>query len=80
MNQPQSPLQAWLNSRAGLVTAIFLAAIAFLIATGHAAHLLGAAPYLLLLACPAMHLFMHGHHGHRHHDRSQELDQRGDNS
>ena len=30
----------------------------------HWAHLLGVLPYLVLLACPLMHLFMH--HGHRH--------------
>lgn len=37
---------------------------AFLIA-GHRAHLLGALPYALLLACPLMHMFMHRHHGQR---------------
>lgn len=26
----------------------------------HEAHILGALPYLLLLLCPLMHLFMHG--------------------
>jgi hypothetical protein len=36
----------------------------------HRAHLLGALPWLLLLACPLMHRFMHGGHhsatgGHR---------------
>ena len=31
----------------------------------HTAHVLGALPFLLLLACPLMHLFMHhGHHDH----------------
>lgn len=29
----------------------------------HRAHLFGALPYLLLLACPLMHVFMHGGHG-----------------
>lgn len=30
----------------------------------HTAHVLGALPFLLLLACPLMHVFMHhGHHG-----------------
>jgi hypothetical protein len=36
----------------------------------HRAHLFGVLPYLLLLACPLMHFFMHGRHGghggHRH--------------
>lgn len=30
----------------------------------HKAHILGALPYLLLLACPLIHSFMHGSHGH----------------
>ena len=29
----------------------------------HHAHILGALPYLFLLACPFMHLFMHHDHG-----------------
>ena len=34
----------------------------------HRAHFLGALPFLLLLSCPLMHLFMHrGHGGHGRH-------------
>lgn len=29
----------------------------------HKAHILGVLPYLLLMACPLIHLFMHGPHG-----------------
>lgn len=43
----------------------FLAFAAALLFTEHRAHVLGAAPYLLLLACLLMHLFMH--HGHGSH-------------
>ena len=33
----------------------------------HWGHVTGLWPYLLLLACPLMHLFHgHGHHGHHH--------------
>jgi len=35
--------------------------------TEHRAHLFGALPYLLLLACPLLHL-LHGHGDHRHRD------------
>ncbi|WP_288486392.1 DUF2933 domain-containing protein [uncultured Acidovorax sp.] len=42
----------------GGVTAYFLLA-------EHLAHVVGALPYLLLLACPLMHVFMHGGHGHQ---------------
>jgi hypothetical protein len=32
----------------------------------HWGHALGLAPYLLFLACPIMHFFMHRGHGHHH--------------
>lgn len=41
----------------------------------HWVHLRSALPYLLLLACPLMHLFMHGghHHGtHADHDKPED--------
>ena len=44
---------------------VFAVIAAFFLWTEHRAHLLGALPYLLILACPMMHLFMHhGHGGH----------------
>ena len=53
----------------------FLAIAAFYLFTEHRAHLLGALPFLLMLACPLMHLFMHhGHHGghDENNDRSEK--------
>ena len=44
---------------------LLLPIAAFYLWTEHRAHLLGALPYLLLLACPIIHLF--AHRGHRHH-------------
>ena len=35
--------------------------------TRHAEHTLWYLPFLILLACPIMHIFMH-RHGHRSHD------------
>lgn len=52
------------SSRSRWILIGFLAVAAFFLWTEHRAHLLGALPYLLLLACPLMHLFHHGHHGH----------------
>jgi hypothetical protein len=39
---------------------------AYFLLTEHLAHVVGALPFLLLLACPLMHL-MHGHGGHSGH-------------
>lgn len=42
-----------------------------LIAYEHRVHVLGILPWLLILACPLMHLFMHhGHGGHSGHDHA----------
>ncbi len=46
---------------------VFAAIALFYLLSEHRAHLFGFLPYLLLLACPLMHFFMHGRHGeHRH--------------
>jgi hypothetical protein len=52
------------RSRAGAAFLVVAAVAAFFLVTEHEAHLLGALPYLILLACPLLHLFMHGRHGH----------------
>ena len=38
----------------------------FFLFTEHRAHLFGVLPWLLLAACPLMHFFHHGGHGHHH--------------
>lgn len=63
-------IRDWLLSRTGIATMGAVSVLAFLIYTGHSAHLLGALPYLLILSCPLMHIFMHG--GHHHHDHPKE--------
>lgn len=53
-------------SKGTVIACIVLVTVGFLVYTGHTAHLLGFAPYLFILACPLMHVFMHG--GHHHHN------------
>jgi hypothetical protein len=57
------PQGSFLTSRAGLVLLAFLAIASVLLFTEHRAHALGASLWLVLLACPLLHLFMHGGHG-----------------
>ena len=52
------------KSRAGLVLIGFLVIAGALLFTEHRAHVLGLLIWLPLLACPLMHVFMHGGHGH----------------
>jgi hypothetical protein len=46
---------------------VFAAVGAYYLVTRHSAHLLDYLPYVLLMACPLMHLFhRHGGHGSQH--------------
>ncbi len=55
----------FLRTRGSLAFGFLMLVAAGLLVTGHQAHLLAAAPFLLLAAGPLMHLFMHhGHGGH----------------
>lgn len=69
MNSPQKfTFSEWLWSRTGLTLIAFLAIAAFFLITEHTAHLFGFLPYVLLLLCPLLHLFMHrGHGDHANH-------------
>ena len=65
----------WWQTRFGIVLCGFLVIAAFFLITEHRAHLALAIPYLpwlLVLACPLMHLFMHGGHGSHGSDRDSD--------
>lgn len=61
------------NARIGLVFVGFAVIAGALLFTEHRAHVLGLLIWLPVLACPLMHLFMHGghHHGHHHGNDAQ---------
>ena len=63
MNAGRDEAKPFLRTPAGIALLAFLAVAAFFLWTEHRAHLLGVLPWLLLAACPLMHLFMHGGHG-----------------
>lgn len=54
---------SFLTSRAGLAFFGFLAITGALLLTEHRWHVLGILIWLPLLACPLLHIFMHGGHG-----------------
>lgn len=58
--------------RAKWVFAGFVVLAGVLLVTEHRAHVLGFLPWLILLACPLMHRFMHGKHGGGHHHRRHD--------
>jgi len=74
---PEPP--AFWRSPSGIALCVALGVAGFYLLTEHTAHVFGVLPYLFILACPLMHLFMHhGHHGHgdRPSSRSSDDEQR----
>ena len=66
--------RGFLASSANIALIGFLVIAGYFLVTEHRAHVAAAIPYLawlLLLACPLMHMFMHGGHGARR-DREDE--------
>ena len=58
------PTGFW-RSRYAIGLVVFGAIALYFLLSEHRAHLFFALPFLLLLACPLMHVFMHrGHGGH----------------
>ena len=65
--EPDGPPAApWWRTTNGVVMCGFLLVAGFYLMAEHTAHLFGVLPFLLILACPLMHLFHHhGLGGHR---------------
>ena len=72
MSNTQSNQRTW-ASPTNIGLCLFIAVAAFFLWMEHRAHLFGILPYLILLACPFIHLFMHrGHGGHGRGGRERE--------
>jgi len=51
----------------GLAAIVLIGIAAYYLLAEHQAHVFAALPWLILLLCPLMHVFMHrGHGGHGH--------------
>ena len=55
----------WLSSK-GLAAISLIGFTSYFLLMEHRQHLFEYLPYLILLLCPLMHVFMHGGHGHKH--------------
>ena len=67
----------------GLAAIGLIGAVGYFLLAEHRAHFIYALPYLILLLCPVMHIFMHrGHDGHGglggHAGHGQHEGQKGD--
>ncbi len=55
--------RSWWRTPTGITVIGFALILAFYILREHYGHALGILPYLIILLCPLLHLFMHGGHG-----------------
>ena len=75
MNDPSQSHQDVLSRRIQQVLVLFAIIGGFFIVAEHRAHLIPYLPWLLLAACPLMHVFMHhGHGGHQHRGSGDRTD------
>mgnify|MGYP001016303226 CR=1 FL=1 len=75
MSQPHEAPPSFWSSRYAIGMVVIGGVAAYFLLTEHLAHVVGALPFLLLLACPLMHVFMHGGHGGHGHQQHHESDQ-----
>ena len=61
--------QPFWKSRGAIALLGFAAIAVFFMFSEHRAHFLGVLPFVLLLSCPLMHVFMH--HGKHHNENGQ---------
>jgi hypothetical protein len=66
--EPNRRARGFWRSRYAIGLVVFAAIALFFLLSEHRAHTLGALPYLLLVASPLLHIFMHRGHGHGHAD------------
>ena len=73
-HKPKSKL-SWWKTPFGMVCIFFFIVAVYFLFMEHRAHIGGNWIYLILLACPLMHIFMHGGHGgHNHFDNKADKD------
>jgi hypothetical protein len=73
MNEPTQIREDAVIRRMKQVFVVFVMIGGFFILAEHRVHVIAYLPWLLLAACPLMHVFMHhGHRGHPHHGSGDE--------
>lgn len=63
-DEPTLPAPRWYRTGSGRTLLVMAGVAAVYLLVTHWAHAVAWLPWLLLAACPLMHLFMHRGHGH----------------
>ncbi|NIP28134.1 DUF2933 domain-containing protein [candidate division KSB1 bacterium] len=72
-NNSENSKRPFLQSPTNVALVVFLSIAGYFLVMEHLAHIIEALPYVLLLGCMLMHVFMHrGHGGHGGHDHNSD--------
>ncbi len=63
----------WLSPK-GFAAMGLIASVTYFLVMEHRQHFFYYLPFLIILLCPLMHIFMHGGHGHGGHEDHDEND------
>lgn len=69
----------WLTPK-GLAALSLIGAVSYFLLMEHRQHVWQYLPFLILLACPLMHVFMHGGHRHKKNKHSDHDSHKGEKS
>jgi len=69
-HEPTANNESWLKRHRWL-TYVALGILAYFLLIEHRAHVVPFLPFLILAACPLMHIFMHKGHGHSDNKKEQ---------
>ena len=78
MNTHPDEAQPFWKSRGAIVFLGFAAIAFFFMFSEHRSHFFGALPFVLLLSCPLMHVFMHHGKNHNAHTRVEAVKAKGE--
>ena len=69
----------WVTPK-GMAALALIGAVTYFLLMEHRTHFFTYLPFLILLLCPVMHLFLHGNHGHGGHEGGEEAHHHSDSS
>lgn len=69
--------QSFWTSSNGLASMVMIGFVTYFLLVEHRDHVIQALPYIIILLCPLMHIFMHRSHGHGNHEDDNEAYKRG---
>jgi hypothetical protein len=76
---PDRSVVKWYKSPVGVALLVLAVGLGYYLWVYHSQHVLAFLPFIFILACPLMHLFMHHDHGRQHQPEAAQSTSGGGN-